>query len=318
MATPLTADQLLKALRDEGLQVIEHRNWRTNNRNHKGPWGPTHGVMIHHTVTSGTNNSVELCYNGHSTLPGPLCHGVIDKAGVVHLVGNGRTNHAGLGDADVLRAVVAEAEQLPVDNEANTDGNRHFYGFECVNLGDGKDPWPAAQLLAIERAAAALCRAHGWSERSVIGHLEWQPGKIDPRGFTMASMRARIGKRLAPTTKPTKPPTAKPTTPAKPNPPKAPSISLAKLIAAARHNPAAKGNPVTYAGVRIVEAALVDAGYLAKPLLDGHFGTATVTAYSRWQKSKPGGSYTGSAADGIPGKDSLTRLGKRAGFTVTA
>lgn len=195
MATPLSAARLLKALRDEGLHVVEHRSWRTNNRNHKGPWGPAHGVMIHHTVTSGTASSVELCYNGHSALPGPLCHGVIAKDGSVHLVGNGRANHAGLGDDDVLRAVIAE-KALPPDNEANTDGNRHFYGFECVNLGDGKDPWPAAQLLAIERAAAALCRAHGWSQRSVIGHLEWQPGKVDPRGFTMNSMRSRIGKRL--------------------------------------------------------------------------------------------------------------------------
>ncbi|GGZ82181.1 peptidoglycan recognition protein family protein [Streptomyces rubiginosohelvolus] len=312
MATPLTADRLLKALRDEGLKVVEHRSWRTNNRNHKGPWGPAHGVMIHHTVTSGTANSVELCYNGHSALPGPLCHGVIDKAGVVHLVGNGRTNHAGLGDDDVLRAVAAEAKTLPADNEANTDGNRHFYGFECVNLGNGKDPWPEAQLLAIERAAAALCRAHGWSERSVIGHLEWQPGKIDPRGFTMDSMRGRISNRLE-----TKAPT-KPTKPALPNPPKAPVVDLSKLIAAARSNPASKGTPVTYAGVRIVETALVDAGLLAKPYSDGHFGTTTVAAYSRWQKSKAGGSYTGKAADGIPGKDSLTRLGKKYGFTVTA
>ncbi|MGW5989539.1 N-acetylmuramoyl-L-alanine amidase [Streptomyces anulatus] len=312
MATPLTADRLLKALRDEGLHVVEHRNWRTNNRNHKGPIGPMHGVMIHHTVTSGTTNSVELCYNGHSALPGPLCHGVIDKAGTVHLVGNGRTNHAGLGDDDVLRAVAAESKTLPADNEANTDGNRHFYGFECVNLGNGQDPWPAAQLEAIERAAAALCRAHGWSQRSVIGHLEWQPGKVDPRGFTMDSMRDRVGTRLG-----TKLP-AKPTAPVKPKPPKAPVVDLSKLIAAARSNPAAKGTPVTYAGVRIVETALVDAGLLAKPYSDGHFGTATVAAYSRWQKSKAGGSYTGKAADGIPGKDSLTRLGKKHGFTVTA
>ncbi|NEE52567.1 N-acetylmuramoyl-L-alanine amidase, partial [Streptomyces sp. SID8455] len=34
MATPLSADKLLKALRDEGLHVVEHRSWRTNNRNH--------------------------------------------------------------------------------------------------------------------------------------------------------------------------------------------------------------------------------------------------------------------------------------------
>ncbi|MEW2070008.1 N-acetylmuramoyl-L-alanine amidase, partial [Streptomyces sp. NPDC007346] len=75
---------------------------------------------------------------------------------------------------------------------------------------DGKDPWPAAQLLAIERAAAAVCRAHGWGERSAIGHLEWQPGKIDPRGFTMDSMRTRIGKRLSLAPAPTSPETSNP------------------------------------------------------------------------------------------------------------
>ncbi|MGW0702166.1 N-acetylmuramoyl-L-alanine amidase [Streptomyces sp. NPDC002867] len=196
MAEPLSADQLLTALRNEGLRVVEYRDWRTHNRNHVGPWAPVHGVMIHHTVTSGTESSVELCYNGHSQLPGPLCHGVIAKDGAVYLVGNGRANHAGLGDDDVLRAVIEE-RALPPDDEANTDGNRHFYGFECINLGDGKDPWPAAQLEAIEKAAAAVCRAHGWNHRSVIGHLEWQPGKVDPRGFMMASLRERIADRLA-------------------------------------------------------------------------------------------------------------------------
>ena len=72
MSTPMSADRLLRALREEGLKVVEYRSWRTNNRNHVGPWGPVAGVMIHHTVTSGTLNSVELCYSGHSNLPGPL------------------------------------------------------------------------------------------------------------------------------------------------------------------------------------------------------------------------------------------------------
>ncbi|WP_256356519.1 N-acetylmuramoyl-L-alanine amidase, partial [Streptomyces sp. PKU-EA00015] len=71
-------------------------------------------------------------------------------------------------------------------------------GFECINRGDGKDPWPAAQLKAIEKASAAICRAHGWSHRSVIGHLEWQPGKVDPRGFSMDSMQTRVKDRLTP------------------------------------------------------------------------------------------------------------------------
>lgn len=195
MATPLSGDEFIAALRTGGLTVVEHRSWRTHNRNHKGAWGPVHGVMIHHTVTSGTTSSVELCYNGHSALPGPLCHGVIAKDGTVFLVGNGRANHAGKGDGDVLRAVIDEVA-LPPDNETDADGNAHFYGFECINLGDGRDPWPTAQMEAIEKVSVALCRAHGWSERSVIGHLEWQPGKVDPKGFEMADLRRRIADRL--------------------------------------------------------------------------------------------------------------------------
>jgi hypothetical protein len=185
-------------LRNEGVTVVEVGDWEDHNRNHVGPWGPVHGVMIHHTVTKGSARTVAICRGGYEGLPGPLCHGVITKDGRVHLVGYGRANHAGSGDGDVLQAVIGETA-LPADNEADTDGNRHFYGFECENLGDGQDPWPEVQLEAIERVSAAICRHHGWNERSVIGHLEWQPGKVDPRGFTMASMRSRIADRLAPT-----------------------------------------------------------------------------------------------------------------------
>ncbi|GAA2971369.1 N-acetylmuramoyl-L-alanine amidase [Streptomyces enissocaesilis] len=218
MATPLTADRLLAALRAEGVKVVEVGNWRSHNRNSKGPWGPVHGVMIHHTVTSGTSKTVGICRDGYAGLPGPLCHGVIAKDGVVHLVGNGRANHAGMGDDDVLRAVIAERE-LPPDNEANADGNRHFYGFECENLGNGEDPWPSAQREAIVRASAAILRAHGWGKAgstSVIGHSEWQPGKVDPRGLPggMDAIRRDAAERLkhaaswSPTTP--KPPTPAP------------------------------------------------------------------------------------------------------------
>ncbi|MFC8704728.1 N-acetylmuramoyl-L-alanine amidase [Streptomyces anulatus] len=200
MATPLSAAAFLAALRAEGVKVVETTGWRTHNRNSKGKWGPVHGVMIHHTVTKGTASTVALCRNGHSALPGPLCHGVIAKDGTVHLVGYGRANHAGLGDDDVLKAVIAE-KALPADNEANTDGNARFYGFECENLGDGKDPWPAVQREAIVRASAALVRAHGWGKAgntSVIGHAEWQPGKVDPRGVSggMGGIRKDVAERL--------------------------------------------------------------------------------------------------------------------------
>ncbi|MYU25512.1 N-acetylmuramoyl-L-alanine amidase [Streptomyces sp. SID8352] len=195
----MTYAQFVAALRAEGLTVIEHptggRSPADHNRNHKGPWGPVHGVLVHHTVTSGHDRTIDICRAGHADLPGPLCDGVICKAGHVHAVGYGRTNHAGAGDGKVLQAVIAE-QALPRPTVADTDGNRYFYGFECENLGDGQDPWPAAQLQAIERAAAAVCRHHGWTERSVIGHLEWQPGKVDPRGFSMSSMRGSVATRL--------------------------------------------------------------------------------------------------------------------------
>ncbi|MFF5568106.1 peptidoglycan-binding protein [Streptomyces sp. NPDC012623] len=202
MATPLTADRLVAALRAEGVKVIEYGKWRTHNRAGHGAWGPLNGVMIHHTVTSGTDASVRICYAGYAELPGPLCHGVIAKNGDVYLVGNGRANHAGLGDDDVLAAVVAE-RKLPTTNENNVDGNSRFYGFECVNLGNGADPWPAEQLDAIERVSAAICRAYGWSAASVIGHKEWTNTKVDPRGFSMTTMRERVDRRLG--TKPGKP-----------------------------------------------------------------------------------------------------------------
>ncbi|MFD3640951.1 N-acetylmuramoyl-L-alanine amidase [Streptomyces griseus] len=237
MATALSPDRLLSALRAEGVKVVEYRSWRTHRRPASaGAFGPIHGVMIHHTVTSGTANSVELCYNGHSALPGPLCHGVIAKDGTVHLVSAGRANHAGRGDDDVLRQVQAESYdrgKTITPNEANTDGNRHFYGFECVNLGDGRDPWPAAQREAIVRASAAICRAYGWSARSVIGHREWQPGKVDPRtgqgGVDVAPpvLRQRIDERLAHPASWS--PGAEPTTPSKPTaPPKQedPNVAL--------------------------------------------------------------------------------------------
>ncbi|MER7485263.1 N-acetylmuramoyl-L-alanine amidase [Streptomyces sp. NPDC126497] len=293
MATPLSADALVAALRAEGLTVVEHDGWRTNNRDHIGPWGPVNGVMIHHTVTSGTAATVDLCFNGYEGLPGPLCHGVIAKDGSVHLVGNGRANHAGSGDDDVLAAVIAETA-LPAPNENNTDGNTRFYGFECVNLGDGADPWPEVQLDAIERASTAICRAHGWGAGSVIAHKEWTNTKIDPRGFAMSGLRGRIATRLG-------------------QAPTRPVVDLSLLVEAALTDPAAPGTPVTYSGVIHVERALAAEGLLAEGYVDGHYGTTTVDAYAAWQRRL---GYSGADADGIPGTSSLRALGDRHGFDV--
>lgn len=206
MAVPLTPDQFVNALRAEGLRVVTVGDWRNHNRGTRGDgWGPVHGIIQHHTVSKGDASSVSLCYDGYEGLPGPLCHGVITKDGTVHVISVGRANHAGGGDPNVLAAVIDERynDRPPVPQVGNAngvDGNARFYGFECVNMGDGKDPWPAVQVDAMVRASAGLSRAFGWTEKSTIAHREWSKDKSDPSGPGMPPMpefRARIKERLA-------------------------------------------------------------------------------------------------------------------------
>ncbi|MEV0281394.1 peptidoglycan-binding protein [Streptomyces sp. NPDC050610] len=282
MATPLSADQFVAALRAEGVTVVEVGDWRNHNRNHKGAWGPVNGVIIHHTVTSGTQSSVDLCYDGYDELPGPLCHGVIDKAGTVHLVGNGRANHAGSGDSSVLNAVVRESG-LPRPTKNDTDGNVRFYGFECINLGDGDDPWPAAQLEAIERVSAAICRAHGWGSGSVIGHKEWTNTKIDPVGFSMDGMRGKIAGRLG-------------SAPAKPPKPSYEPFPGAGFFKDGPNSPV-----VTAMGRRLVAEGC--SAYAEGP--GSRWSDADRNSYAKWQRKL---GFSGSDADGWPGRSSWDAL----------
>lgn len=92
-----------------------------------------------------------------------------------------------------------------------------------------------------------------------------------------------------------------------------PVVDLSKLIAAAKSDPGKSGTPVSYKGTGRVERALAEEGLLAERYIDGHFGSKTVAAYKKWQRRC---GYTGSDADGIPGKASLTKLGAKHGFDV--
>jgi len=308
MATPLSAAKMLAALKAEGLTVHEHAGWKTHNRDAATgkAFGPVHGVLIHHTAG---HNDKEVCFNGRTGLPGPLCHSWLGQTAGLWMIGNGRANHAGLVDGDVIHALVAESSPLPKDDRADTDGNDCLYGLEIENLGNGRDPYPDAQYRQAVLWAAAICRAHGWSEKSVAGHKEVQPGKIDP-SFDKDDFRAAVKKQLA------KSPGKTATTPA-PTPSK-PKVDLSRLIAAAKTDPGAKQGHVTYmAGTNLVEAALVALGYLGKAYAgDGSFGSTTVTAYGKWQRHL---GYRGTDANGIPGQKSLVELGKKSGlFTVVA
>lgn len=93
-------------------------------------------------------------------------------------------------------------------------------------------------------------------------------------------------------------------------------VSLAHVVAAAKADPSAGQGHTTYrTEVLVVERALRAEGLLAAEWVDGSFGSKTVTAYAALQRRY---GYTGTAADGIPGLASLTKLGHAHGFSVRA
>lgn len=194
MTEPLSAHQMVAALKAEGVHVAEYKDWELNTRTSSArPWGPVNGVMIHHTAGS---NSLTLCFKGRSDLPGPLCHTHLSKAGTATMVGYGHCNHAGRIAANAHQAVVLEDSYHPYPDAVETvNGNQRYYGLEIENLGNGKDPYPSIQYDQAVRWAAALCRAHGWSADSVIGHKEGTRRKIDP-SFDMGEFRAAVNQRL--------------------------------------------------------------------------------------------------------------------------
>lgn len=195
MADPLTAPAFLAALKAEGVRVVERSGWSTHNRGLRGDgWGGVNGVVIHHTAG---RDSLAVCINGVlPDLPGPLCHTHLSRTGAATMIGYGRTNHAGAFAQNAHDAVVNESATHPRPDAAEpVDGNAHYYGIEIENLGDGADPYPAVQYDQAARWATAICRAHGWSANSVIGHGEGTRRKIDP-SFSMDAFRQVVSERL--------------------------------------------------------------------------------------------------------------------------
>lgn len=94
------------------------------------------------------------------------------------------------------------------------------------------------------------------------------------------------------------------------------TADMEMVVLAAQCDPVKDGTDITPGAgpsVRLVEQALVDEGHLAAQYVDGHFGTATRTAYGLWQESL---GFSGPDANGLPGKGSLTALAEGR-FSVT-
>jgi len=160
---------------------------------------------------------------------------------------------------------------------------------------------PTDAMLGAIRDGIELLRQHGAGDE-IKGHRDGYATEC-PGGPLYAWVQKGAPRPAGTATGPGTP------TPAKP------SVSLAHVVYAARHDPAAaQGHTSHKAEVLLVEKALHAEGLLATQYVDGSFGTRTVTAYAALQRRYD---YTGSAADGIPGKASLSKLGSAHGFIVT-
>ncbi|MBT2231918.1 peptidoglycan-binding protein [Nonomuraea sp. NEAU-A123] len=88
-----------------------------------------------------------------------------------------------------------------------------------------------------------------------------------------------------------------------------PSVNMEATLKAAQIDPRRPDSTLTpgaKASVLLVEQALRDRQLLDAKWVDGYFGSTTVTAFAKYQKSL---GLTGLDANGLPGKTSLTKLG---------
>ncbi|MER7901623.1 peptidoglycan-binding protein LysM [Streptomyces sp. NPDC096046] len=168
----------------------------------------------------------------------------------------------------------------------------------AIRSWDVPDLWPAGPPVIYPGGSPARSRSVWQSKGGHFGHCHvpgndhGDPGALDTAKVLSVRAQPRPGGRSR-------------------------QVSLAHVVAAATTDPPGPGGHQTHpADVRTVEDALVTEGLLEPRYADGSFGTKTVEAYAAWQRSEAGGSYRGRDADGTPGRDSLTRLGKRHAFTV--
>lgn len=156
-------------------------------------------------------------------------------------------------------------------------GNTYAYGIEAENNGLG-EPWSKAQLNAYYRLCAALLVRMGSKDISkVFGHKEWTSRKIDPAGINMDHFRSNVRKALA----------------------EGPSVKTVRL---SRLQPGKRNSDVILVKRRLGRRGFYNGDN------NNFFSEALRRAYVKWQKEL---GYEGKDANGIPGKQSLERLGFR-------
>jgi hypothetical protein len=165
---------LPKVLGDANLKVALVDGWENRGR---GDVGNTLGVICHHTAGPRLGNmpSLDVLMRGRPDLSGPLAQLGLGRDGTFYVIAAGRCNHAGPGSWKGVDA-----------------GNLHFVGIEAEHTGNPADPWPAVQMDAYQRGAAAILKHANRAFDDCIGHKEWAPGRKPDPTFDMKAFRVKV------------------------------------------------------------------------------------------------------------------------------
>ena len=177
-----TLTWLPDVLKSAGLKVATVDGWQDRGR---ADVGQTFGVICHHTGGRHDGNmpTLRTLIDGRDDLPGPLAQLGLGRDGTYYVIAAGKCNHAGAGSWQSITA-----------------GNTNFIGIEAENTGATNDfPWPAVQLDAYQRGAAAILKHIGRGAEFCAGHKEYAlpRGRKDDPSFDMVAFRLGVAKLLA-------------------------------------------------------------------------------------------------------------------------
>lgn len=192
--------------------------------------------------------------------------------------------------------------------DANAYANNWALSVETASNTKGTDPWTDAQMESLLALMLWVHKTHKIPARMAPSYTT--PGfgyhKLH-RKWSMTGTDCPGVKRTAQFVNDLMPALRKAAAP-KPAPPKLPGVSLKAVKFAATHR-ASEEPESGRRDVRYVQDALVATGHLRSGNYDtAVFDVRTKEAYQRFQVTLYG---KGPDSDGVPGQDSLTRLGQK-------
>ena len=315
---------------------------------------PSVGVVLHHTAGM---NSLNWIVNGNPYAPVRACHFLVNRDGTVEVVSGTSAYHAGSGGPVIFKRKTLPDVTVPKDqgNEYLYGIEIESLGTTAAINGT-KGGMTLEQVISTALLSAALLNALrpfnlSYPVGRVIRHQDWTTRKPDvkqdlnwwhevigvarrnktdsekTRKEIISFIKANPKGVLVVKPKPTPTPTPTPEQIIVGKIPKSdpPAVVVCEVVPAkAAPAPKPKPKPVVKlsdlkprqknASVGTVQAALQKEVGLAKQV-SPVFNAATKAAYAKWQKKL---GYTGADADGLPGRASLIKLGKKNGFTVKA